>query len=145
MDDILLACRANERNATVIKQVLHQFSVWSRQEANKQKSRIFFSANVEWITKRVVRNILGFLEFKIGAIYLGNSLVFCRKRSKEFDKLKKRRQCRLEGWQSQILSRVGKATFICSVAQAIPFYSMSTFRVPAVMCQALDSLVQKFW
>lgn len=52
---------------------------------------------------------------------------------------------RLAGCQHKRLSQVGKATLIKSVIQAIPVYSMSTFKVPVTICKELDSLTRRFW
>lgn len=46
---------------------------------------------------------------------------------------------------SQLLSQVGKATLIKAVAQAIPVYSMPTFKLPQGICSNLDALVRKLW
>ena len=72
-------------------------------------------------------------------------MIFGRKKTKEFAKLKQRLQLRLEGWQSKLLSKAGKATLIRSVAQSIPVYTMSTFRLPVEVCKAFDTLVRNFW
>lgn len=52
---------------------------------------------------------------------------------------------RLEGWNRKILSKAGKAVLIKLVAQAIPTYIMSMFRVPTTLCKDLDRLVKRFW
>ena len=80
-----------------------------------------------------------------GSLYLGNQLIFGKNRSKDFGRLKDRVQAKLEGWRNHLLSRAGKATLIKSVVQAIPQYTMSTFRVPDGVCNELDALIRKFW
>ncbi|KAF3443264.1 hypothetical protein FNV43_RR12946 [Rhamnella rubrinervis] len=82
---------------------------------------------------------------ELDSIYLGNSLVFGRKRTKALEKLKERVQSRLEGWKNKLLSKTEKATFIKSVVQAIPIYSIATFKVPQSTCDAIDSMVRRFW
>lgn len=54
-------------------------------------------------------------------------------------------QNRLEGWQAQVLSRAGNATLIRSVIQASSVYSMSTLKISTSICNAMDSMVRKFW
>lgn len=46
---------------------------------------------------------------------------------------------------SQLLSRVGKATLIKVVAQALPVYTMATFLVPKRVCDEMDAMVMSFW
>jgi hypothetical protein len=45
----------------------------------------------------------------------------------------------------QCLSTGGKEVLIKSVAQAIPTFSMSCFKLPRGLCQHLDGLLPKFW
>lgn len=72
---------------------------------------------------------------------MGNALIFGRKRSKEFEKLKEMVQNILQEWQSH----VRKVVLIKNVIQAIPTYSMATFRIPKQVCEQLDSMVKHFW
>ncbi|KAH7542692.1 hypothetical protein FEM48_Zijuj02G0101100 [Ziziphus jujuba var. spinosa] len=95
--------------------------------------------------KRKVKELLNLKELKDGALYLGNALVMGRNRSKEFMMVKERLQNRLVGWQSQLLSRAGKAILIRTVTQAIPIYTMSTFLVLTGVCRQMDSIVKRFW
>lgn len=78
-------------------------------------------------------------------IYLGNALVLGKNQKREFNKIKDCVQSRLEGWQSKLLSKVGKATLINSVVQAIPAYTVSTFSLPRGLCNELDAMVRRFW
>lgn len=74
-----------------------------------------------------------------------NSLVFRKQKSEEFYNLKERIYIRLEGWQSQLLSRAGKVVLIKNVIQSIPTYSMATFQIPKQICDCLDTMVMRFW
>jgi hypothetical protein len=42
-------------------------------------------------------------------------------------------------------SQAGKEILIMSVAQAIPVYMMSCFRLPDGLCTKINSIVSKFW
>ena len=46
---------------------------------------------------------------------------------------------------SKCLSWAGRETRINLVVQTIPNYTMSTFNVPTMVCDKLDSLARKFW
>lgn len=111
-DDILVACKANTQNASSVAQLFKTYNVWSGQEVSTEKSRIFFSANTPRIMERVIKDFLGFIELGAGSIYLGNSLIFVKSGMKEFGKLRDRIQGRMEGWQSQLLSKACKSTLI---------------------------------
>ena len=45
----------------------------------------------------------------------------------------------------QCLSASGKEVLIKSVAQALPTFSMSCFKLPLGLCQHIDGLLRKFW
>lgn len=95
--------------------------------------------------KKLIKELLNIKEIKTGSLYLGNSLLLGRSKIKEFGRLMDKLQTRLEGWKCQLLSRADKATLIRSVAQSLPVYTMSTFKVPVGVCKELDSVLRRFW
>ncbi|XP_074293389.1 putative mitochondrial protein AtMg00310 [Silene latifolia] len=57
------------------------------------------------------------------------------------DKISKK----LQGWRGLLLSKAGGEALIKAVAQSIPTYAMSVFKLPASFCDELRSLVSCFW
>lgn len=112
---------------------------------NREKSSILFSPNSGKTQKRQIKELWGLKSLKGDQTYLGNSLVMSRNLTKEFSKLKDRVQGKLEGWQSKLFLRVGKATLIRLVAFSILVYTMATFRIPKGVCNNLDAIVRHFW
>ncbi|XP_074293350.1 putative mitochondrial protein AtMg00310 [Silene latifolia] len=54
--------------------------------------------------------------------------------------------CRkLQGWKGMLLSKARKDVLIKVVAQSIPTYAMSVFKLPSNFCDELRSLVSRFW
>lgn len=82
---------------------------------------------------------------KEDAIYLGASLLLSRAPTKDFSYLQSKLDAKLTEWRSKCLSWAGRRTLICSVAQTIPNYTMSTFSIPKKVCNNLDSLSRRFW
>lgn len=95
--------------------------------------------------RRRVKDLWGLRSLKNDTIYLGNSLIQSKNRTKEFAKIREWIQQRLEGWHTKLLSRAGTATLIKLVVQAISIYSMATFRIPKSVCKSMDAIVKRFW
>lgn len=94
--------------------------------------------------RKEVKKVFGFHEIRKDSIYLGNSLALSRNKTKEFKTLKDRSNNQLSGWNRYLLSKAGKATMIKSIIQAIPIYTMSTFRVSDGVCDDMDVMVRNF-
>ena len=54
-------------------------------------------------------------------------------------------EVKLIGWRSKCLSWIGRCTLIKAVAQSIPIYAMSTFKIPTTICNKLDASARRFW
>lgn len=144
-DYLLVMSRANKKEAEAFKRCFNTYCNWSSQEANLEKSSVLFSKRTTNKVAKEILQISGFKRMEENSIYLGNSLIIGRNRTKYFAYLKDRAQKRLERWSRQLLSKVGKVVLIKAVIQAIPMYIMSTFRVPGRICKDLDRAIRKFW
>ena len=52
---------------------------------------------------------------------------------------------KLSGWKEKLLSKAGKEVLNKAVAQAIPTYTMSCFKLLDILCDELTSLIRNFW
>ena len=52
---------------------------------------------------------------------------------------------KVQGWIKQCLSAGAKEVLIKAVAQAIPTYSMSCFKLPRGLCKNIDGVLRDFW
>lgn len=52
---------------------------------------------------------------------------------------------RMVSWKERDLSVAAKETLIKSVAQAIPAYIMSVFKLPLTLCDGLMKHIRAFW
>jgi hypothetical protein len=62
-----------------------------------------------------------------------------------FTYLKDRVWKKVQGWMEQCLFTGGKEVLIKVVAQAIPTYCMSCFRLPRGLCKHIDGVLWDFW
>ena len=49
------------------------------------------------------------------------------------------------GWKKKHISKACQEVLIKSVAQAIPTYSMSLFKIPKTICDGINSALLKYW
>ena len=59
--------------------------------------------------------------------------------------MKEKLDNKLSGWKEKLLSQAGKEVLIKAVAQAIPTYTMSVFKLPDSLYDELAGLIQIFW
>ncbi|KAK1367590.1 hypothetical protein POM88_033682 [Heracleum sosnowskyi] len=59
--------------------------------------------------------------------------------------LKERIWKKLRGWKEKLVSRPGKEILIKAVAQAIPTYMMSIFRIPDGIVDDIHAILARFW
>ena len=59
-------------------------------------------------------------------------------------KLAKKLAKKLAGWKEKLLSKAGKEVLIKVVAEAIPTYTMSCFKIPDSLCDEMTNLIRNF-
>lgn len=97
---------------------------------------MFFSCNT---TKEVQDGI------KQHEKYLGLPSLVGRNKKNTFKEVKDKLAKKLAGWKEKLLSKVGKEILIKAVAQTIPTYTMSCFKVPDSLCDEMTSLITNLW
>ena len=137
-DDIVLFSKATRNDAANIIKCIKKYCSWSGQEINWNKSGIFFSKHSRPNIRRAIKHQLHMKILKKEVVYLGAPLFLTRSPTKHFKFLLDKLQTKLMGWRSKCLSWAGRSTLISFVAQAIPNYSMSSFSIPAKICDKLD-------
>ena len=77
--------------------------------------------------------------------YLGLLSLVGRSKRNTFNDIKEKLKKNLAGWKEKLLSKAGKEVLIKAVAQAIPTYIMSCFKVPDSLCEELTGMIWNFW
>ena len=77
--------------------------------------------------------------------YLGLPMVGGRSKVNTFKELQERVTKRVMGWKEKNISKAGREVLIKTVAQAIPSYSMSIFKIPRAVCDGMNSGLAKYW
>ncbi|KAL6189078.1 hypothetical protein ACLB2K_040468 [Fragaria x ananassa] len=144
-DDSLLFGRAEIHEAIRVKQCLLLYESSAGQKINFQKSAIVFGPGLDDQTKLEITQMLGVPMVDCHEKYLGLPTIAGRNKKGMFKRINERLDFHLQGWQSKLLSKAGKFVLVKAVAQAIPTYSMSVFKLPKGVCYKFQSKVAKFW
>uniref|UniRef100_A0A2N9F204 Reverse transcriptase domain-containing protein n=1 Tax=Fagus sylvatica TaxID=28930 RepID=A0A2N9F204_FAGSY len=144
-DDSLLFCKATTADVERIQGILSQYERASGQQINRQKTTIFFSKSTPQSAQAAVQNMLGVPAIKQYERYLGLPSFIGRAKYSSFAQIKERVWSKLKGWKEKLISQAGREILIKSVAQAIPAYAMSCFRLPNRLIQEIEVLIRRFW
>ncbi|XP_058724620.1 uncharacterized protein LOC131596076 [Vicia villosa] len=144
-DDCLLFARENSNEAGSILNLLQQFQESSGQMVSLEKSELSFSRNVRVEEKDALCLRMGVRNVMHHSKYLGLPVVFGKSKKEVFALVIERVWKKLKGWKEQFLSRAGKEILIKAVAQAIPSYIMSCYRLPETTCKELEAMLASFW
>lgn len=112
----------------------------SGQQVNMDESSIHFAKGVSTSVKGEIMEQLNVYDTSLSEKYLAMPSV-----NGAFKYSKDRVWKRVQGWVEQSLSAGGKEVLIKAVAQAIPTYSMSCFKLPRGLCEHINSVLRKFW
>ena len=134
-DDSLLFCQATMEESQKLLQLLAQYEVTSSQAINRQKTSLFFSKNTKLVVKEQIKQLFGARAMTECERYLG--LPMATGKSKVNTK-------RIMGWKEKAISNAGREVLIKTVAQAIPTYSMSLFKLPYSICNNINSMMAKY-
>ena len=117
----------------------------SGQRINLAKSSVFFSKGCPSALKAEVQSALNISKESLSDRYLGMPTDVGTCKNGAFKFLKDRVWNKVKGWMEKLLPAGGKEVLIKSVAQSVPVYSMSCFKLPRGLCEHINSLVRKFW
>jgi ribonuclease HI len=144
-DDSLILMQADEGNASCLKRILDDYCKASGQLVSDAKSSIFFSPNTRVEDKEVICSILNILTEAMTDKYLGLPATVGMDRSDCFMFLVDRVIKRIDGWKEKLLSAGGREILLKAIAQAIPSYAMSVFKIPQKICKGIISAMSKYW
>lgn len=112
---------------------------------NFEKSAFMTSKNVSRPLETKCGRILGVVSTKSLGNYLGMPSTNNKSKNRMFTKIKDSVWKVLQSWKEKLFSAGGKEVLIKAVAQAIPVYTMSCFRLPNGICKEINSICSKFW
>ena len=144
-NDSLLFCEAKIRECHNLLDLLTQYEEALGQAINRSKTTLFFSQNTSGSDKEEIRRLMGAQIMNNCEKYLGLPMVRGKSKVGTFKELQERIIKKVMGWKEKTISKAGRETLIKSVAQAIPTYSMSIFKLPRRVCEGINSVLAKYW
>ena len=125
--------------------VLETYENASGQQLNHDKTSIYFSCNTPQLTQDEIKHHFGAKIIKEHEKNLGLPSLIGKNKRNTFHQLIERLNNKFFGWKEKLLSNAGKEILIKTVAQAVPTYTMSVFKLPNALCDEMTSLVHRFW
>ncbi|XP_074313616.1 uncharacterized protein LOC141648798 [Silene latifolia] len=144
-DDSIFFVKVNVEEADVINDILRWYEGASGQLVSLDKTTVSFSKGVDRGRRSIVAARLGVVEVEEQARYLVLPTVIGRSKKVITDIIRDKLCKKLQGWRGKILSRAGKEILIKAIANSLPTYVMSVFKIHANFCNELRSIVSKFW
>lgn len=77
--------------------------------------------------------------------YLSLPMIGGKSKVGKFKELQERITKNVIGWKEKTISKVGRETLIKSMAQAIPTYFMSIFKILRRVCEGINLVLAKNW
>jgi hypothetical protein len=144
-DDSLLFVKACEEGAREVSDLLEKYCNASGQRVNLDKSSVFFSKGCPENLRQIIKVTLQVPNETLNEKYLGMPSDIGKSKNGAFKHIKDRVWKHVQGWLEKLLASGGKDVLIKSVAQAIPTFSMSCFRLPRGLCQSINAMLRGFW
>ncbi|KAH9648147.1 reverse transcriptase domain-containing protein [Citrus sinensis] len=144
-DDSLVFTRASEAECKNLKGIFDCYAKASGQIFNYEKSSMFLSGKITSGQAAAIKNIFQLKVVSKYEKYLGLPSMIGRRKLGFFNEVKLNVISKISGWRHKMFSSGGKEILIKAVAQAVPAYAMSVFRLPKGLCDDIQKAIAKFW
>ena len=128
-----------------LQRILQVYERALGQQLNRAKTSLFFSSNTNPSVQEEIKQRFGAQVIGQHEKYLGLPSLVGRKRRNTFNDIKEKLVKKLARWKEKLLSKASNEILIKAVAQAIPTYIMSCFKLPDTLCEELTSMIRNFW
>lgn len=139
-----MSFKANAVGATEVSNLLENYCQSSGQRINPAKSSIYFSKGCPENIRDEAKNDLNVHIGTLNEKYLGMPSDIGTSNISAFKYLKDVLWGKVKGWIEKIISTATKEISLRLVAQAVPFFSMSCFKLPRVLYEHLNKLIRQF-
>ena len=133
-----------EKACEAISEVLNRFCEESRQKVSLEKSRIYFSPNVQEGISEEICSKLGIQATTNIGKYLGFPINHRGAARNQFNFVVDTVMNKLACWKAKFLSFAGRTVLVKSVMSVIPNYVMQGEALPIHLCEKLDKINRDF-
>lgn len=133
----MIFVRATKEDCWRLKGVFDCYTNVSYQIFNFEKSSMFFSQNTKHELISVIKDTFQLPVVSRHEKYLGFPSMIRRNKTTFFNDIKFRILSKISSWQAKLFSCGGKEILIKVVAQAVPAYAMSVFKLPLGLCEEM--------
>lgn len=125
--------------------LLNRYYAITSQLVNHKKSCIYFSRNTHAQMKTTIGSILGVERTDNPRNYLGMPSMWGRSKTAAMNYVKGHVKNKISGWKLSSLSLDGNEVLIKAIAIVVPSYSIHCFKFTKVLCDEINSELDKFW
>lgn len=142
--DLVIFCKADEEHGKLLKEILHEFYELSGHKVNLKKTNIFFSRGVREPLKSIFSNLLGYQKTQDLGHYLGVPLFHQKVTNSTMHFVVEKVRIKLQSWDAQYLSIIGRVAFAQLTLLSIPGYFMQSMMLPRKICDEIERLTRTF-
>jgi hypothetical protein len=141
-DDSLLFFKAEAQEAVMIRDIIATYAKAIGQLINLSKCSVMLGKACPVLVQEVIRRILQVQEPEFEPKYLGLPTPTGRLNKGKLQNLQIWFTKHFMEWGDSFPSQAGKETLIKAVAQSIPTYIMSVFKLLMALCDELNQMVR---
>ena len=140
----MLFCQATVEECQRLLAILGKYEAAFGYAINRQKTTLFSSKNTRQEVRNDIQQMLGAQVMLVCEKYLDLPMPSGKSEVGTFKVLQEKITKRVLGWKEKFISKAGREILIKTVAQLIPTYSMSLFKLPWSICNSINSLVVRY-
>lgn len=143
-DDLMLFAKVDEESYEAILEVLNNFCEESGQKVSLEKSRVYFSPNVQAEFREETCAKLGIQATTSIGKYLGFPINHKGAPRNRLNFIAERVMTKLSRWKARFLSFAGRSVLVKLVMSVVPNYVMQGTTLLAHLCEKLDKINRDF-
>ncbi|KAK3205723.1 hypothetical protein Dsin_019769 [Dipteronia sinensis] len=143
--DSLIFTKVNDQNCKTIKTILEEYAKALSQVINHEKLTLCISPSYPVGNGLRLTSLIGIKLVECHEKYFRLPYFTGRSKRKLFTTIGDRVWGKIKGWREKLLSAGGKEIMIKSIIQAVPFYTMSIFRLPKCLIVEIQRMSTRFW